>query len=143
MVSGLLLGGIYAVISIGLTLIFGVTRIINFAHGEFLMLAMYGTFWLWSLYGMDPYVSLLVVTPGMFLIGLLTQRVLIQPVMGAPPIAQLFATLGLSVVLQNAALLVWHADYRTIRTSYSTSTLDIGNILVSKGLVASLWSMRR
>lgn len=131
MISGLLLGGIYAVISIGLTLIFGVTRIINFAHGEFLMLAMYGTFWLWSFYGMDPYVSLIFVTPAMFVVGLLSQWLLIQPIMGAPPIAQLFVTVGLSITLQNAALLAWQADYRTVRTSYATSAVDVGSILIS------------
>jgi branched-chain amino acid transport system permease protein len=131
LVSGLLLGGIYAVISIGLTLIFGVTRLINFAHGEFLMLAMYGTFWLFSLYGVDPYVSLLLVVPGMFLIGLLTQRVVIQPILGAPPMMQIFATVGLSIALQNAALLAWHADYRTIRTAYTTAVFDVGGLLIS------------
>ncbi len=131
LVSGLLLGGIYAVISIGLTLIFGVTRIINFAHGEFLMLAMYGTFWLFTFYRMDPYVSLLIVTPAMFLVGLVAQRAVIQPILGAAPLMQIFATVGLSVAMQNAALLVWHADYRTIRTSYSTSVLEVFGLVVS------------
>jgi branched-chain amino acid transport system permease protein len=131
LISGLLLGGIYAVISIGLTLIFGVTRIINFAHGEFLMLAMYGTFWLFALYGMDPYLSLLIVAPAMFLVGLATQRLVIQPILGAAPLMQIFATVGLSVALQNAALLVWHADYRTVRTSYATSVLEVQGLLVS------------
>jgi len=131
LVSGILLGGIYAVISIGLTMIFGVTRIINFAHGEFLMLAMYGTFWLFTFYGMDPYVSLLIVTPAMFLVGLLAQWSVIQPILGAAPLMQIFATVGLSVAMQNAALLVWHADYRTVRTSYSTSVLEVGGLLVS------------
>jgi branched-chain amino acid transport system permease protein len=130
-ISGLLLGGIYAVISIGLTLIFGVTRIINFAHGEFLMLAMYGTFWLFSLYAIDPYVSLLIMIPAMFLVGLAAQRAVIQPILGAAPLMQIFATVGLSVAMQNGALLVWHADYRTIRTSYSTSVLEVFGLAVS------------
>jgi branched-chain amino acid transport system permease protein len=112
-------------------LIFGVTRIINFAHGEFLMLAMYGTFWLFTFYGMDPYVSLLIVTPAMFLVGLLAQRAVIQPILGAAPLMQIFATVGLSVAMQNAALLVWHADYRTVRTSYSTSVLEVFGLVVS------------
>jgi len=137
LVSGILLGGIYAVISIGLTMIFGVTRIINFAHGEFLMLAMYGTFWLFTFYGMDPYVSLLIVTPAMFLVGLLAQWSVIQPILGAAPLMQIFATVGLSVAMQNAALLVWHADYRTVRTSYSTSVLEVGGLLVSTPRLAA------
>ena len=117
-INGLLLGGIYALISIGLTLIFGVLEIINFAHGEFLMLAMYISFWLFQLYGIDPYISLLIVIPAFFFIGLITQRGLIQPIMNAPPMNQIFATVGLSIIMQNAALLFWAADYRTARSSY-------------------------
>ncbi len=112
-------------------MIFGVTRIINFAHGEFLMLAMYGTFWLFTFTGMDPYVSLLIVTPAMFLVGLVAQRAVIQPILGAAPLMQIFATVGLSVAMQNGALLVWHADYRTVRTSYSTSVLEVFGLVVS------------
>ena len=126
-----MLGGIYAVISIGLTLIFGVTRLINFAHGEFLMVAMYGTFWLFTLYGIDPYLALFIVAPAMFLLGLLTQRIVIQPILGAAPLMQIFATVGLSIAMQNAALLAWHADYRTIRTGYSTSVIELGGLLIS------------
>ena len=130
-ISGLLLGGIYSLISIGLVLIFGVTRIINFAHGEFLMMAMYATFWLFQLGGMDPYISLLIVTPLLFMGGIATQRIIIQPLLRAPASMQLFATLGLSIVLQNVAFLLWKPDYRTLQTSYSTMTLSVGNLFIS------------
>lgn len=130
-VSGVLLGGIYSLISIGLVLIFGITRILNFAHGDFLMMAMYATFWLFQLAGIDPYVSLLLVIPLLFMGGIATQRIIIQPLFRAPPIMQVFATLGLSIVLQNVAFLLWKPDYRTVQTSYSTMTVSVGDLFIS------------
>ena len=130
-INGLLLGGIYALVSIGLTLIFGVLEIINFAHGEFLMLGMYASFWLFQLLGVDPYLSLLIVIPSFFLVGLAVQRIIIQPIIDAPPLNQIFATVGLSIVLQNAALFFWKADYRTVRTDYSSLVLKAGDLLIS------------
>jgi len=130
-INGLLLGGIYALISIGLTLIFGVLEIINFAHGEFLMLGMYAAYWLFTLYGVDPYLSLMIILPLFFLIGLFVQRVTIQPIIDAPPLNQIFMTVGLSMVLQNAALFFWKADYRTVRTAYSALALKTGGLIVS------------
>ncbi len=96
-INGLLQGGIYSLISIGLTLIFGVTRIVNFAHGEFLMLAMYATFFLFQMAGIDPYLSLLVVTPLLFLLGIVSERLVIHPILNAPSFMQIFATVGLSL----------------------------------------------
>jgi len=131
LVSGLLIGGVYALISVGLNLIFGVVRIINFAHGEVLMLAMYATFWLNKLYGMDPYVSALLVLPALFFFGVLLQRVVVQPIQEASANMQIFATVALSLILQNIALIFWKGDFRTIQTSYAMSTLEIMNIFVS------------
>jgi len=130
-INGLLLGGMYALISIGLTLIFGVLEIINFAHGEFLMLSMYGSYWLFQLYGVDPYLSLLIILPAFFLIGLAVQRVTIQPILNAPPLNQIFMTVGLSLVLQNVALFFWKADYRTVKTAYSAVTLKTSGLMIS------------
>lgn len=130
-VSGLLLGGVYALISIGLTLIFGVIRIINFAHGEFLMVSMYITFWMFHYWGWDPYFSLIFVTAILFLFGLVMHRAIIQPLLEAPPFMQIFATFGLSIALQGAALFFWKADYRTVQTAYSTSTVGIGPLILS------------
>lgn len=130
-ISGLLLGGIYALISIGLTMIFGVVRIVNFAHGEFLMLAMYATFWMFNLFQLDPYVAVFIVTPLLFLIGVLVQRVFIQPILNAPATVKIFSTLGLSIVLQNLALMFWKADYRTVQTSYQTSVINLGTLVIS------------
>ena len=130
-INGLLLGGIYALISIGLTLIFGVLEIVNFAHGEFLMLAMYASYFLFQLYGVDPYLSLVIILPLFFLIGVAVQRVTIQPILNAPPLNQIFMTVGLSMVLQNLALFFWKADYRTVKTSYSSLTLKAAGLMIS------------
>lgn len=125
-VSGLLLGGVYALISIGLTLIFGVSRITNFAHGEFVTLGMYATYWLFVGLGVDPYLSLIIVIPLMFFLGLGVARTVIKPIIGAPPVAQIFATVGISLVIQNVALLLWGADYRSINTFYSEIVFRLG-----------------
>jgi branched-chain amino acid transport system permease protein len=129
--SGLLLGGVYSLISIGLTLIFGVARLINFAHGEFLMLAMYGSFWLWQLAGVDPYISLPVVAVAAGLLGALTERLIVRRALGKPAVVQVFSTLGLSVALQSAALFMWRGDFRSVRTSYSQSVVRMGELSVS------------
>ena len=96
-VSGILIGGVYGLMSIGLTLIFGVLRVVNFAQGEFIMLAMFGSFWMHYLWGIDPYLSALVLAPAIFVLGLLTERIVIQRILHAPHAMQIFATFGLSV----------------------------------------------
>ncbi len=141
-INGLLLGGMYALISIGLTLIFGVLEIVNFAHGEFLMLAMYASYFLFQFYGIDPYLGMLIIVPVFFLIGIVVQRTTIQPILNAPPLNQIFMTVGLSMVLQNAALFFWTADYRTVKTSYSALTLKTSGLIISfPRLVAFLLAM--
>ncbi len=126
MISGVLLGGIYALASIGLTLIFGVMKIVNFAHGEYLMIAMYVTFWLFNLAGIDPYLAALAVGPILFSLGWLTYRFFIKPTIGKPILTQIFVTVGLATVLQNLALLLWSADFRTISLDYAKSPIIVG-----------------
>ncbi|MCL5047006.1 MAG: hypothetical protein M1598_09560 [Actinobacteria bacterium] len=92
LVSGLLLGGLYALISIGLTLIFGVLRVVNFAHGELVMVGMYATYWLYKILGLDPYISIFIVAPGLFALGLLLEKVIIERTIGSPPVVQIFVT---------------------------------------------------
>lgn len=140
--NGLLLGGVYALISIGLTLIFGVLEIVNFAHGEFLMLSMYAAFWLFQLYGVDPYLSMLVILPVFYVIGIAIQRITIQPILNSPPLNQIFTTIGLSLILQNVALFLFKADYRTVKTSYSDLGLNFAGLIVSfPRMVAFLLAM--
>ena len=130
-VSGLLLGGIYALISIGLNLIFGVIRIINFAHGEMVMVAMYLTFWLNYFFGMDPYVATIIVLPVMFLFGVVIQRIIVQPIQNSSANMKIFATVALSLILQNVALIVCSGNFRTVQVSYGMSTMELGGIFIS------------
>jgi len=130
-INGLLLGGIYALLSIGLTLIFGVLEVINFAHGEFLMISMYMTFWLFQSYGIDPYLSLVIIIPVFFLFGLFIQRLIIKPLLNDPPLNQIFATIGLGLVFQNLALLFFKADFRAVKPSYSNANILLGELIVS------------
>src|SRR5207253_3073387 len=117
-VSGLLLGGVYGLVASGLSLIFGVLRIINFAHGAVMMLAMYATYWLFTLLRVDPYLSILVTGPAFFLLGMVIQRAVIEPNRFAAEHNQLLLTLGLALFLENLALVLWQGDFRTVRPSY-------------------------
>ena len=130
LITGLMMAGIYALVGIGLTLIFGVVRIVNFAHGEFVMLGMYVTFWLWKLWGIDPYLSLVITMPVLFCFGVLVQRFLLQPILRAPDLAQIFMTVGLSVILMNATLLVFTADFRSVKTAYAEWVWRLGGVSV-------------
>jgi branched-chain amino acid transport system permease protein len=113
-ISGLLLGAVYALLAIGLNLIFGVMRVINIAHGELLMLGSYATYWLFTLWGVNPIVSLLLVLPAMFLLGMLLQRTLVDRVVGQPLLISLLLTFGLSSFLTGVALNLWTANYRSV-----------------------------
>jgi branched-chain amino acid transport system permease protein len=117
-VSTLLLGGIYALIAVGLTLIFGVMRVVNFAHGEFLMIGMYLAFWAFSLLYLDPYLTLVASLPIWFLVGWVSYRAVMGPIIHASHNVQVFTTVGLSIALQNLALVLWTADARFVRTDY-------------------------
>ncbi len=130
-VSGILIGGVYALLSVGLTLIFGVLRIVNFAQGEFVMLAMYGSFWLYHLWKIDPYVSILIVAPVIFGLGILCEILVIDIIFLSSHAAQIFATFGVSVILQNLALTLWGPNYQSVNTSYSSEAFLIGNISIS------------
>ena len=125
-VSTILLGGVYALIAVGLTLIFGVMRVVNFAHGEFLMLGMYAAFWAFTLLHADPYLTLVVSLPLFFAVGWVSYRVVMRPVIHASHNAQVFTTVGLSIVLQNVALVLWTADAQFVRTSYYAIVLRFG-----------------
>jgi len=131
MVSGLLIGGVYALIAIGLTMIFGVLNIINFAHGTLMTVGMYTTLCTYNFYGIDPYLSLLITIPLLFLLGMFIQRVIIRPVMGSPMHNQLLLTMGLSLFIMNLLLVIFRADPMTLRTSYSGSRVFIGTIMIS------------
>ena len=129
-VSGLLLGGVYGLVASGLTLIFGVLRIINFAHGAVMMLGMYASYWLWVWLGVDPYLSVLLTAPAFFVLGMGIQRVVIEPNRAAAEHNQLLLTLGLALFLENLALVLWQGDFRTLRVPYANASFVIGDALV-------------
>ena len=129
-VSGLLLGGVYGLVASGLSLIFGVLRIINFAHGAVMMLAMYTSYWLFVLLGVDPYLSIVVTGPLFFALGVLMQRVIIDPNRAAAEHNQLLLTLGVALFLENLALVLWQGDFRTLRVWYSGASFMLGDVLV-------------
>jgi branched-chain amino acid transport system permease protein len=125
LVSGLLLGGVYALVALGLNLVFGVVQVVNFAHGEFVMLGMYGAYLAKAQWGLDPYVSVLLVTPLAFLLGVVVQRLLIEPLLDEP-LMQIFATFGLVILFQNIVLAITTGVPRSVRTASSSSNLDLG-----------------
>jgi branched-chain amino acid transport system permease protein len=137
LLSGILVGGVYALVGIGLTIIFGVMRIINFAHGDLLMLGMYVTWVIFSQFHLDPYLSIIIVAPLLFLWGALLQRFFINRVLNALPQNQILLTIGLGLVMSNAVMLIYTSDYRILTTSYSSSSLALGNLSVSQPLLYS------
>lgn len=124
--NGLTTGAIYALIALGLTLIYGVLHIINFAHGSLLMLALYGVFFLHSLFGIDPYMALPAIALALFVLGYGLQRFVIGRASHGKDENILLVTLGLSVIIENLALYFWRSDTRTIETPYSFEVLDLG-----------------
>src|SRR5438445_4275018 len=133
--SGILIGGVYALTGIGLTLIFGVMRVINFAQGEVVMVGMYCTFWLFVLLGIDPFLSVVLTMPALFLLGALLQRTLINRVLDALPQNQILLTIGIGLVLSNTAMLVFTSDYRILSTSYSSSSVRLFGLPLSTPLL--------
>lgn len=136
-IDGLLIGGVYAVISIGLTLVFGIMHVVNFAHAEFLMLGMYAAWFAWAYLGVDPLAGSLVAFAAVFALGALLQRAVITPILKAPQVSQIFLTVGLLVALENGALLAFGADFRSVRTPYQTSAIPLGPLFVSVPYLAA------
>ena len=135
--STILLGGIYALIAVGLTLIFGVMRVVNFAHGEFLMLGMYLAFWAFTLLGLDPYVTLVLGLPVIFAGGWLSYHLVMRPVIHASHNVQVFTTVGLSIALQALALVLWSADAQFVRTSYYAVVIRFSGVAVNLAQIAA------
>src|SRR5512133_2423945 len=133
--SGLLVGGVYALIGIGLTIIFGVMRVINFAHGDLLMLGMYATWLAFTRLGIDPFVSIVITAPLLFLCGASLQKDFINRVLNALPQNQILLTIGLGLVMSNSIMLAFTSDYRILTTSYSSASFPVGGISISTPLL--------
>ena len=137
LISGILIGGVYALIGSGLTIIFGVMRVINFAHGDLLMLGMYATYFLFSLLHIDPFVSIVIIIPIMFLYGAFLQKVFINRALSALPQNQILLTIGMGLVMSNSIMLAFTSDYRILTTTYSSSSLEVKGLSISEPLVYS------
>ena len=134
-ISGLLAGALYSMVALGLALIFGVMRVINIAHGTILMLGAYTTFWWFHLLGVNPYLSLLVSMPLMFLLGVLLQRTLVRRVVDAPELSSLLLTFGISIALVNMAQLAFTSDLRSVE--FLTGAFLLGPFALSKSRLVS------
>ena len=135
-VNGGLMGSIYGLAALGLTLIFGVIKVINFAHGSCLMVGMYAAYWMVLLTGVNPYIALIVVVPLLFAFGYFLQSIVIKPVLEAQsdvrePTEVIIVTTGVWYILDNVTLMLFGAEYRVVKTDISGLSYQIGNIIVS------------
>ena len=130
LVSGILIGLIYALVAVGLTLIFGVMDIVNFAHGEFLMFGMYSAFWLFALYSLDPIYTLPLTMILLFGLGALVYQLVIRRIAEAPMLSQIFTTFGLMILFRGIAQFLWKPDFRTVSKSIVDGNISFGGIQV-------------
>ncbi len=137
LVAGILKGGLYGLIGIGMSLIMGVMGIINLAHGQLMMVGMYVTFVCFHYLGIDPYITLFISMPVLFLLGIVLQKYLLNPLMEVESILpenQVLMTVGIGMVLTEVARFIFSSDYKSVRTSYSSSTFFLGEISFSVAL---------
>ena len=136
--NGILMGFIYALVAVGLTLTWGVMDIINFAHGEFLMIGMYTAFWMFTLFSVDPLAALPVCTAAVFVLGVLTYTGIIKRVLNAAGLTALLATFGLSMFLKNFAQYLWSPNYRYINNALvSGKTVRLGSVVIGMPQIAA------
>lgn len=130
--SGVLIGLIYALVAIGLTMIFGVMDIVNFAHGEFLMLGMYSAFWLFATYALDPLLTLPLTVLMLFGLGVLVYKLVIRRIIDAPMLSQIFTTFGLMYLLRGVAQFLWKPDFRSIEGSWASGGINIAGMQLGR-----------
>ena len=128
--NGILMGGVYALIAIGLTMIFGVMNVVNFAQGEFLMLGMFAAYFLNRFIGLDPFLLLIIIIPLFFLVGAALEKALISRILQSD-ISQILFTLGLSVFLINLALMIWGPNYKLVNAPYKFSMFRVGSVTLA------------
>lgn len=130
LLNGILIGGIYASFAVGFSLVFGVLRIINIVHGEFIMLGAFITYWLYKIYGIDPFFSIPIAFFLLFIFGFLLQRYVINRIIEAPEIMSLLLTFGLSLIISNLALLAWKGDYRLVNPEYAGAHFNVATLTI-------------
>jgi len=136
-ITGLLLGGIYAAYSAGFSLIFGVMGVVNIAHGELVMLGAFTSYWLYTLGHIDPFLSIPFSAVSLFILGYMIQRFIINRVVDAPPIMSYICTFGIHLIIANLALRFWTADYRSITTPYCGSNLECAGMVLPYARLAT------
>lgn len=142
LIDGLLMGGIYGLVAIGLTIIFGVMKIINFAQGALMMLGMYVTYWLFALAGVNPYLSIPISAAVLFIIGAGIQKGILSKMMDAPEHNQLLVTLGIMLFIENFALVLFKPDFRSVSVEGMPATLSFLNMNVNTGkLIAFVFAI--
>jgi branched-chain amino acid transport system permease protein len=135
LVLSLLVGGVYALVASGLTLIFGVMRVINIAHGSFLILGAFIAYTLWDQFGLDPLVGVLITTPIVFGLGWLIYRLLVRPIRNAPMSSTVLLTFGLALVTEGVMGVIWGNDSTAIRPSYVDQSFHLGGVFLPKAQV--------
>ena len=138
LVNGILVGGIFAVVALGFSLVWGIMNIINLAHGAFVMLGAYTAFVLFSVWHIDPFLSIPLAFVVLFVFGYCVQRFVINFVVRAPILTTFLLTFGLSLLIVNVVLLVFHGDTKGITTQYSGSNFSIGEVTVAW---VKLWTL--
>ena len=153
LLSGILFGLVYALVAIGLTLIFGVMDIVNFAHGEFLMFGMYAAFWGFAFWGLDPIVTLPLTTLLLFAVGVAVYRLVIRRITDAPMLSQIFATFGLMIFFRGLAQYLWKPDFRSVdhtivagKVAFAGLQFGLPQVVAALGAVlttAAVWAFLR
>ena len=129
-IQGVLLGGIYGLIALGLSIIFGVMGVINFAHGQMMVMGMYVSYWIFALLGIDPYLSLLLSAASVFVLGYALQAVMVNRILDYPEAMQVLPLVSVGLILENAALMLWGPDHRSPHTALSLQTFWLGSVMV-------------
>jgi len=141
-VNGILLGGLYMTVSVGLNLVYGVMRIVNYAQGELLMLGMYLSYWIFVLTGLNPYISIPVVCAILFAMSLVLHKYAVEPLLKLPYECQVITFIGLIYIFQNAALLLWSPNYRSVIIGFASESINLLSISIPVGrLIATLASI--
>ncbi len=130
LIQGILLGGVYGLIALGLSLIFGVMGVINFAHGQIMVMGMYASYWIFVLLGIDPYVSLVAVAGIIFVLGYGIQYLVVNRILDYPEAMQVLPLVSTGLILENIALLLWGPDHRSPQTALGLDSIWLGPVMV-------------
>jgi branched-chain amino acid transport system permease protein len=137
LLSGVLMGLIFSLVAVGLTLIWGIMDIVNFAHGDFLMSGMYVSYWMYALWGVDPLLSLPVSGVLLFVMGVIVYKLVIRRILGAPMLIQIFATFGMMILLRYVAFYFFKPNYRSVQLTLLSGTIDLGGVYLSMPQLAA------